>query len=72
MKEITTQNLETFELATQESINVPLWNTVGFQQQDRQDSQNLNNDSFYRSPITSAQWIIGTEKPPVSCISKKI
>ena len=69
MKEVTTQNLETFEFATQESINVPLWITVGFQQRDRQDSQNLNNDSFYRSPVTSAQCIIGTKKHPVSCIS---
>ena len=47
MKEVNTQNLWTFELGTQERINVPIWNIVGFQQKDRQDSQKLNNDKFY-------------------------
>ena len=47
MKEVNTQNLWTFELGTQEGINVPIWNIVGFQQRDRQDSQKLNNDKFY-------------------------
>ena len=35
---------------------------VGFQQKERQNSQNLNNDTFYRPPITSVQCNIGTEK----------
>ena len=35
---------------------------VGIQQRDRQDSQDLNNDNFYRLPVTSAQCIIRTEK----------
>ena len=33
----------------------------GFQQIDRKDSQNLNNDIFYRDPVASTHWIIGTE-----------
>ena len=37
---------------------------IGFQQQDRQDSQNLNNDTFCKLPAVSAQCIIGTEKYP--------
>ena len=41
---------------------------VGFQQRDRQNSQNLNNDTFYRPPVTSAQCNIGTEKHPDSSI----
>ena len=41
---------------------------VGFQQSDRQHDQNLNNDTSYRPPVTSAQCIIGTEKYPDSCI----
>ena len=65
MKEVNTQNLWTFELGTQEGINNPIWIIVGFQQQDRQDSQNQNNDTFYRPPVTSAQCIIGTEKIPI-------
>ena len=32
------------------------------QQRDRLHSQNLNNDTFYRPPVTSPQCIIGTER----------
>ena len=64
MKEVNTQNLWTFELGTQEGINVPIWVFVAFQQNDRQNDQNLNNDNFYGPLVTSAQCIIGTEKYP--------
>ena len=68
MKEVNTQNLWTFELGTQEGINVPIWIFVGFQQSNRQNEQNLNNDTFYRPLVTSAQCIIGTEKYPDTSI----
>ena len=68
MKEVNTQNLWTFELDTQEGINVPILIFVAFQQNDRQNDQNLNNDTFYRPLVTSAQFIIGTEKYPDSSI----
>ena len=68
MKEVNTQNLWTFELGTQEGINVPIWIFVAFQQNDRQNDQELNNDTFYRPLVTSAQCIIGTEKYPDSRI----
>ena len=68
MKEVNTQNLWTFELGSQEGINVPIWIFVAFQQNDRQNDQNLNNDSFYRPLVTSAQCIIGTERYPDSGI----
>ena len=64
MKEVNIQNLWNFELGSQEYMNVPIWIFIGFQQQDRQDSQNLNNDTFCRLPVVSAQCIIGTEKYP--------
>ena len=64
MKEVNTQNLWTFELGTQESINVPIWIFVAFQQNGRQNDQNLNNDAFYTPPVTLTQCIIGTEKYP--------
>ena len=64
MKEVNNQNLWNFELGSQENINVPIWIIIGFQQQDRQASQNLNNDTFCRLPVVSAQCIIGTEKYP--------
>ena len=37
---------------------------IGFQKRDKQDSQNLNNDTFYRPILTTAQRNIGTEKYP--------
>ena len=68
MKEVNTQNLWTFELGTREGINVPISIFVAFQQNDRQNNQNLNDDTFYRPLVTSAQCIIGTEKYPDSGI----
>ena len=64
MKEVNNQNLWNFELGSHENMNVPIWILIGFQQRDRQDSQNLNNDTFCRLPVVSAQCIIGTEKYP--------
>ena len=64
MKEVNNQNLWNFELGSHENMNVPIWINIGFQQRDRQDSQNLNNDTFCRLPVFSAQFIIGTEKYP--------
>ena len=68
MKEVNTQNLWTFELGTQGGINVPIWNIIGFQQCDRQHDQHLNNDFFYRLPVTTAQCINGNQKYPDSAI----
>ena len=64
MKEVNNQNLWNFELGSHENMNVPIWIFIGFQQRDRQDSQNLNNGTFCRLPIVSAHIIIGTEKYP--------
>ena len=58
----------TFELGTQDGINVRTFIFVAFQQNDGQHDQNLNNGTFVRLPITSAQVIIGTEKYPDSGI----
>ena len=64
MKEVNTQKFWTFELGTQEGINVPIWVYVVFQQSDRQHDQKLNNDTFYRMPVTSAPVVIGTKVYP--------
>ena len=45
-------------------MNVPIWIFLGFPQRDRQNSQNLNNDTFCRLPVNSAQCIFGTEEYP--------
>ena len=63
MTEVITQKFWTFELGVQE-INFPIWIYVVFQQSDRQHDQNLNNDNFYRIPVTSAQVVTGTERYP--------
>ena len=68
MKEVNTQNVWTFELGTQEGINIPMYIFVAFQQNDRQNDQNLNNDTFVRLPVISAQVVIGTERYPDSGI----
>ena len=62
MKEVNNQNVWNFELGSQEKMNVPICIIIGFQQQDRQDSQNLNNATFCRMPVVSVQCVIGTEK----------
>ena len=46
MKEVQNQNLWNFDLGSQESMNVPIWIIIGFQQRDRQDYQKLNHDTF--------------------------
>ena len=68
MKEVNTQNNWSFELGTQEGINIPTWIFKAFQQNERQHDQNLNNDSFVRLPVISAQVVIGTERYPDSAI----
>ena len=68
MKEVNTQNSWTFEMGTQEGVNIPTWIFVAFQQNDRQHDQNLNNDTFVRLPAISAQVVIGTERYPDSAI----
>ena len=68
MEGVNFQNFWTFELGTQEGIFTPMWIIVGFQQRDRQGSQNSNKDTFDGPPVTSAQCIIGTETYPDSRI----
>ena len=68
LKEVKNQNLWNFELGSHENMNVPIWIFIGFQQRDRQDSQNLVSDGFLRLPVTSVQCIIGTEMYPDACI----
>ena len=59
-------------MGSHENMIVPIGMFIGFQERDRLDSQNLNNDSFYRLPVTSAQRITGTEKNPDASIFFKL
>ena len=72
LKDVNTQSLWTFELGTQEGISVAIWIIVGLHPKERQDSQNLNNDTFNRLPVTSAQCVVGIDKIPDSPTLLKI
>ena len=68
MKEVKNQNLWIFEIGSQKNMILSIWNIVGFQQRDKQDSQKLNNDTFCRLAYVSAQAMIGTKKQPDAAI----
>ena len=62
IKEVNSQKLWNFELGSQENMIIPIWINIGFQQEDEQDSQNLNNDTFCRLPVVSAQCVVGKDR----------
>ena len=68
MQEVKNQKLWQFQIGVEEGINIPILILIGFQQQDRENSQNLIKDTSGRLPVTSAQCIIGTEIKPDSAI----
>ena len=68
IEEVKNQKVWNFQIGVQEGMSVPIWIIIGFQQKDRENDQNLDNDSFCRLPVTSDQCIIGTEKYPDSAI----
>ena len=55
-------------MGSQESVNAPTWIINGFQQRNRQDSKDLNKDTFCRLAVTCAQFVIGTEKDLIAGI----
>ena len=68
MKEVNNQEVWNLELGSENNMNVPIRIIIGFQQQDRQDSQNLNDDTFCKLPVVSAQCILGAKKYLVAAI----
>ena len=64
MKKYNNQNLWNFELGSQQSMNVPIWIIKSFRRRDRQESQNLNIDTFCRLPVISAQVYYWNGKRP--------
>ena len=55
MEQIKNQKTWNFHIGTQKNTIVPIWLHIGSQQQDRQNSKNLNNDTFCRLPVTCVQ-----------------
>ena len=70
MKEVKTQNLKTFEIGTQEGLNVSVWILMGFQQSERPDSKLLNNGWFvlWTSSINGSMHYWNRTKHPDSGI----
>ena len=68
LKQVNIQILWNFELGSQENMNIPIRIIIVFQQRDRQQTQNLKNDIFYRLHVASAQCLITTEKNPDAVI----
>ena len=68
MQEVKNQKVWQFHLGAEKGLNMPIFIIIGFQQQDKENSQNLNVDTFCRLPVTTSQCIIGSEKYPDSAI----
>ena len=49
-------------------MKVPIWNIIGFQERDRQDSPNLNNDTFVDYLLLVLNIILELKKNPNSGI----
>ena len=58
MNEVIIQNLWNFNLGSQENMKVPICIFKGFQQRNRQDSQNLNNDTYCRLPVILLKLVV--------------
>ena len=55
MQEVKNQKVLQFQIGIEENINIQIFIIIGFQQQDRENSLNLKNDTFIRLSVTSAQ-----------------
>ena len=62
MKDVTTENIWTFELGVGDGIHIHIYVIVGFLQRDHFNQQHQKNDTFYRPSVVNAQCIIGSEK----------
>ena len=68
MKQVDDQKEWQYDLGVEGSMNIPIWIIIGFQQQNRKDSQNLSNDTFCRLPVVSAKCVTNTENYPNEAI----
>ena len=64
MKDITTENIWTFELGVGDGFNIPIYVVVGFLQREQFNQQHQNNDTFNRPSVMKAKCIIADEKFP--------
>ena len=64
MKDVTTENIWTFELGVGDGIDMLIHVMVAFMQGDQFNQLHQNNNTFYRPSVVNAQCIIGSEKFP--------
>ena len=69
MKDVTTENIWTFELGVGDGIDILIYVIVGFMQRGQFNQQHRNNDTFYRPGVVNAQRINGSEKFPAAGIN---
>ena len=62
MKDVTTENNWTFELAVGDGIDLPVYVVLRFMQRDQFNQQHQINATFYRPSVVAAQCKIGSEK----------
>ena len=50
-KDVTTENIWTFELGVESSTDVPIYVIVRFMQRDQFDQEHQNNETFYTPTV---------------------
>ena len=63
-KDVTTENIWTFELGVGAGFHIPIYVIVRFMQRDLFNQQHQNNDTFYRPSVVNAQCLTGCENFP--------
>ena len=69
MKDVTIENIWTFELGVEGGIDKSIYVRVGFMQRDQFNQQHQNIDTFFRPSVVNAQCIIRSEKFPEAGIN---
>ena len=64
MKEVTTENVWTFELDVGDGVDILIYVIVRFMQRDKFNQHYKNIDTFYGPCVVNAQCIIRIEKCP--------
>ena len=55
IKDVTTENVWTFELGVEDGVDIPIFVVLGFMQRDQFKQQHQNKDSSYRPSVVNAQ-----------------
>ena len=71
MKELTTENNWTSELAVGHIVDTPIYVVIGFTKRDQINQQHQNKDTFHRPSVVNAQCNIAIEKFPDAGINCK-